>query len=116
MMGLPGGNAGGMVLTPDMLQQLSQGGQGVPQIGLPQGMTLAQGIAGLPQGIGLVPSGGVGNLNLPPGVGILTPEMLNNLPAQQKQMILQQIQAMSGNKLPAGMVGMASTFAGKKDE
>ncbi len=106
---MPGGNGGGMVLTPDMLQQLSQGGQGVSQIGLPQGMSLPRGIAGLTQAVGLVPSGGLGNLNLPPGVGILTPEMLNNLPPQQKQNILQQMQAMSGGKLPAN-------FAAKKDE
>ena len=115
-MGMPGGNGGGMVLTPEMLQQLSQGGQGVHQMGLPQGVTLPQGLGGLPQGIGLVTSGGIGNLNLPPGVGILTPEMLNNLPPQQKQMILQQMQAMSGGKLPSGMMGMGGAFANKKDE
>lgn len=66
IMGMPGANGAGMVLTPEMLQQL-QGGQGMPQIGVPQGM----GLAGLPQGIGIVPSTGVGSL--PPGVGILTP-------------------------------------------
>lgn len=71
MMGMPGAPAGGMVLTPEMLQQLGQGGQGVPQIGVPQGMGLPQGISGLPPGIGIVPSSGIGNL--PPGVGLLTP-------------------------------------------
>lgn len=71
MMGMSGPGGAGMVLTPEMLQQLGQSGQGVPQLGLPQGLSLPQGLNCLPQGIGIVPSSAVGNL--PPGVGILTP-------------------------------------------
>lgn len=102
MMGMPGGGAGGMILTPEMLQQMGQGGQGMPQMIMPQGM------AGMPQGVGMIPGMG----NLPPGVGVITPEMLNNLPPQQKQMIMQQIQGMG--KMPMGF-GMGGQFM-KKDE
>ena len=80
MMGISGNVAAGMVLTPEMAKQLGQCGQG---IGIPQGMPimgLPPGIANLPQGLGVLPQG----LNLPPGVGIMTPEMLNSLPPQQK--------------------------------
>jgi len=114
-MGLPG-NGAGMMLTPEMMQQLAQGGQGVAQMGIPQVMPglpqgimgLPQGMAGLPQGLGALPPG-LGGVPLPPGMGIITPELLNSLPPQQRQMIMQQIQQLH-TKLPMGGSSM------KKDD
>lgn len=106
---MPGANGATMVLTPEVLQQLSQGGGlGLSQIAVPQGMGLPQGISGLPP-IGMIPSTGLGNL--PPGVGIITPQTLNNMPPQQKQIFLQAISGM----MPLGMSGMGG-FGVKKDE
>lgn len=110
-----GAPAGGMMLSPDMLQQMGQGGQGMGMLPIP-GMTmmsLPHSMPNVSPGIGLPPQ----LMNLPPGVNVITPEMLNNLPPQQKQMLWQQIQ-QGMNKMQMGGMGLggAGQFTKKEEE
>lgn len=118
----------GMMLTPEMLQQMgmsqqgqnqgqqtTQGGQAPQVIGAMSGMP---GMGGMSSMSGISGMGGLGTMaglgsmgGLPQGMSMINPQML---PPQQRQAFLQQLQAM-GNKMPNGMSFPPGMF-GKKDE
>lgn len=93
MPGMPGG-AGGMVLTPEMFQQMQQGGQAGQ---LPQGIVL-------PQGMGQLPP------NLPPGIMVAGGDPFAGMtPEQKQQIMMQQMKSM-------GFPGMPPQQQKKDDE
>lgn len=114
MISMPGMPGGGMVLTPEMLQQLQQGGQ-LPQIlpgltQLPQGLTQIPGGMQLPQGIQL-PQGMQLPQGLQAGMMLGGGDPLAGLSPEQKQMMMQMQQLKLGGFPP----GISPQQPPKKD-
>ena len=65
-------------------------------------------------------NGQPGGMNMFQGMGMspmaLTPQMLNNMTPQQKQMIQMQMQMMAGGKMPMGMPPGFLSQNPKKDD
>ena len=87
----------GMMLTPEMVQQMGQ----------QQGQGMSQSASGFP-GMMVGGSQGTSNPSQPQGIGMMgiTQEMLNNMPAAQRQILMQQLQMQGGKGMGFGGVGM----------
>ena len=114
----------GGTLTPEILQQIGQGGQGMPMGMLPgmqspQQQTQSQQPQPMQMPASMRPpqssSNGQPQTPMPTK---LTPEALNNMTNEQKMMLQMQMQMGGGFPMgmPGGMNGMQGFMGSKKDE